>query len=196
MLTTGGGEQIDARMLKTEMPLPVQGFFWSGRHYKRQDIFSGIKVQFHLVHLCHCIVRLIISRKMCRACSTNGGNRYILNTLVRRKGKHEGSSSVSIESRLRTGWPGVQFPAGAVMRLFLFATTPRAALEPTQSPIHWVAGALTPGVKRPGREADHSRPSSADVTNACSYIYTPPPPICILCVVLNYARDTPSWRGA
>jgi hypothetical protein len=30
-----------------------------------------------------------------------------------------------------------------------------------------------PGVKRPGREADHSTPSSAEVKNVWSYISTP-----------------------
>jgi hypothetical protein len=39
----------------------------------------------------------------------------------------------------------------------------RTALEPTQPPIQWVPGALSRGVKRPGREADHSSPSSAKV---------------------------------
>jgi hypothetical protein len=37
--------------------------------------------------------------------------------------------------------------------------------EPTQPPIQWVPGALSPGVKRQGREADHSLPSSAEVKN-------------------------------
>jgi hypothetical protein len=32
------------------------------------------------------------------------------------------------------------------------------ALGPTQPPIQWVPGALSLGVKRPGREADHSPP--------------------------------------
>jgi hypothetical protein len=44
----------------------------------------------------------------------------------------------------------------------------------TQPPIRWVPGALSLGVKRPGREADHSPPSSAEVKNACSYTSTPP----------------------
>jgi hypothetical protein len=34
----------------------------------------------------------------------------------------------------------------------------RRTLEPTQSPIQWVPGALSPGVQRPGREADHLPP--------------------------------------
>jgi hypothetical protein len=39
----------------------------------------------------------------------------------------------------------------------------KTALGPTQPPIQWVPGALSLGVKRPGREADHSPPSSAEV---------------------------------
>jgi hypothetical protein len=37
----------------------------------------------------------------------------------------------------------------------------------------WVPGALSLGVKRPGREADHSPPSSTEVNNAWSYTSTP-----------------------
>jgi len=37
------------------------------------------------------------------------------------------------------------------------------ALGPTQPPIHWAPGALSLGVKRPRREADHSPPSRAEV---------------------------------
>jgi hypothetical protein len=36
-------------------------------------------------------------------------------------------------------------------------------MESTQPPIQWVSGAFSPGVKRPGREADHSPPASAEV---------------------------------
>jgi len=38
----------------------------------------------------------------------------------------------------------------------------------------WVPGALTPGVKRPGCEADLLPPSSAEVKNAWSYTSSPP----------------------
>jgi hypothetical protein len=47
--------------------------------------------------------------------------------------------------------------------IFLFTTVFRTALGPTQSPIQWVTGTLSLGVKRPGREDDHSPPSSAEV---------------------------------
>jgi hypothetical protein len=57
--------------------------------------------------------------------------------------------------------------------IFLFITVSRQALEPTQPPIQWVPGALSLGVKRPGRESDHSPPLSAEVKNAWSYTSTP-----------------------
>jgi hypothetical protein len=47
--------------------------------------------------------------------------------------------------------------------IFFFSTASRPALEPIQPPIQWVLGALSPEVKRPGREADHSSPSSTEV---------------------------------
>jgi hypothetical protein len=58
------------------------------------------------------------------------------------------------------------------LRIFLFTTASRPALGPTQPPIQWVPGALSLGVKRSGREADHSPPSSAEVKNAWSYTST------------------------
>jgi hypothetical protein len=47
--------------------------------------------------------------------------------------------------------------------IFLLSTSSRPAVGPTQPPIQWVSGALSPRVKRPGREADHSLPTSAEV---------------------------------
>jgi hypothetical protein len=56
----------------------------------------------------------------------------------------------------------------------LFSTESRPALGPTQPPIQLVLVALSPGVKRPGREADHSPPASADVKKIWIYTSTPP----------------------
>jgi hypothetical protein len=58
----------------------------------------------------------------------------------------------------------VRFPAGAVN--FFFTTASRTALGPTQPPIRGVQGALSLGLKLPGREADHLPAFSAEVKNA------------------------------
>jgi hypothetical protein len=67
---------------------------------------------------------------------------------------------------------GVRVPVGS--RIFLFSTSHRPALGPTQSAIQWVPGALSPGLKRPGREADHSPPTNPEVKKMWIYTYTPP----------------------
>jgi hypothetical protein len=66
--------------------------------------------------------------------------------------------------------------------MFLFTTASGTALEPTQPPIQWAPGALSLEVKRPGREPDHSHPSSAEVKE-CVEIYL-------------HSPNTPVWRGA
>jgi hypothetical protein len=68
------------------------------------------------------------------------------------------------------------------LRIFLFTTASRTALGPTQPPIRWVPVALSLGVKRPGREANHSPPSSGEVKE-CGELYIHP-------------SNTSSWRGA
>jgi hypothetical protein len=55
----------------------------------------------------------------------------------------------------------VGFDSWRGLGIFLFITASRTVLGPTQPPIQWVPGAPPLGVKRPGREADHSPPSSA-----------------------------------
>jgi len=54
---------------------------------------------------------------------------------------------------------------------FFFPSPPHPgpALGPTQPPVQWL-----PGLKRLGREADHSPQSSAEFKNGLSYSYTPP----------------------
>jgi hypothetical protein len=57
---------------------------------------------------------------------------------------------------------GVRSPAG--VKDFPLASGSRPAPRPTQPPVQWIPGVLSPGVKaRPGRDADHSPPSSAEV---------------------------------
>jgi hypothetical protein len=64
----------------------------------------------------------------------------------------------------------VRFPAG----IGNFTTASRPALGPTQSPIQWVPGALSLGVKQPVREADHSPHLVPRSNNAWSYTSTLP----------------------
>jgi hypothetical protein len=66
------------------------------------------------------------------------------------------------------------------LRIFLFTTASITALGQTQPPIQRVPGALSLGVKWPGREADHSPPSSAEVECVELYLHFP---------------NMPSWRG-
>jgi hypothetical protein len=84
--------------------------------------------------------------------------------------------------RLATGWTtmGSQFESrwGKEFSLLHVVQTCYGAHQPR---IQCVPGALSPGVKRPGREADHSPPASAEVKKMWIYIYTP---------------STPSWRSA
>jgi hypothetical protein len=39
----------------------------------------------------------------------------------------------------------------------------------TQPPVHWVPGDLSPGLKLPGRQADHSPPSISEVMKTWMY---------------------------
>jgi hypothetical protein len=72
---------------------------------------------------------------------------------------------------------GVRVAVGA--NIFSVSSTP--VLGSTQLSIQWVPGALSPEVKRLGREADHSPPAIVEVKNV-DLIHTLP--------------HTPSWRSA
>jgi hypothetical protein len=64
---------------------------------------------------------------------------------------------------LRTRWPGRD--SRQRQEIFVYTKASRPGLGPIQTPIQWVPGALSSWVKRPGRETDHSPPSSAEVRN-------------------------------
>jgi hypothetical protein len=62
-------------------------------------------------------------------------------------------------------------------RIFPLTPASRPAVGPTQPPIHWVLGDSFPGGKsRPGRDADHSPPSSAEVKKDGIYLLSPQEP--------------------
>jgi hypothetical protein len=83
--------------------------------------------------------------------------------------------------RLLTGLPTGRSSSPGRVKNFLFSTSSRTALGPAEPPIQRVPETLSPGVKWPGREADHSPPTSAEVKKMWVYTSTPP---------------TPSWRSA
>jgi hypothetical protein len=60
---------------------------------------------------------------------------------------------------LRAGRPRGRSSSPGRVKNCPFSSSSRPALGPTQPPIRWV-----PGVNRPRREADHSPPTSAQVT--------------------------------
>jgi hypothetical protein len=66
--------------------------------------------------------------------------------------------------------------------LFSSPKRPGRLWGPTQPPIQLVRGALSPEIKRQGREADHSLPSTDEVKKVGA---TLPHPICLHGIVLN-----------
>jgi len=66
-----------------------------------------------------------------------------------------------------------RFDSWQRLGIFLFSTASRLAPGPTQPPPQWEPGALSPGVKWPGHEANHSPSSSAKFKNAWHYTSTP-----------------------
>jgi hypothetical protein len=81
-------------------------------------------------------------------------------------------------TRLQAGQPGFDFRQGKE----IFSL--RLDLRPTQPLIEWIPGALSPGVRWTGCEADHSFPSSA-VKKEWSYTSTPPYIIMAWCLISN-----------
>jgi hypothetical protein len=90
-------------------------------------------------------------------------------------------STVNIATGNRLDDLGGRSSSPGSVKNFLFSLSSRPAVGSTQPPIQWVRG-----VKRPGREADHSPPTSAEVKKNVDLYIHPPPPIRLHCIVLNY----------
>jgi hypothetical protein len=76
----------------------------------------------------------------------------------------------------------VRVPLGA--NVLSFPRRSRQVLGPTQPPVQWIAGALSPGVNRPGREADHSTPTPR--SRICESIHPLPHTCNLHGVAFNY----------
>jgi hypothetical protein len=100
---------------------------------------------------------------------------------------HHNRKSLITEVRtgIATGWTieGRSSIPGRVKN-FLLSAASRLALGPTQLPIQRVPGALSPGVKQPGREADHSPQTSAEVKKTW------------ICIFKGYRGPIPRGKAA
>jgi hypothetical protein len=111
------------------------------------------------------IVMMIKEDEMSREYNVHGGsNKYI---------QHFDRKIRRVEHRWECNFKTGYFDSRRGLGIFLFTTVSIRALEPTQPPIQRVPGALSLEVKCPGREADHSPPSSAVVKNEWNYTSTP-----------------------
>jgi hypothetical protein len=96
--------------------------------------------------------------------------------------------NIAIEPRSRDSSVGVATGYGlddscsnpSWANILLYSSTSRPALGPTKPPIQVVPRSISKGIKRPGREADNSHPSSREYVDL--YIHSQ---ICFECVVLN-----------
>jgi hypothetical protein len=86
---------------------------------------------------------------------------------------------------LWAGCPGFRVPAGAGNFSPHHRVQNGSGTHPGSYPVG-TRGSF-PGVKLPGREADHSPPSNAEVKNAWSYTSTPS--VRLHCVVLSKAQE-------
>jgi hypothetical protein len=98
---------------------------------------------------------------------------YFTDTRARIRSRYSGW----LRAGRRRGWSSIP---GRV-KIFLLSTSCRPVLGPTQPPIHWSPWAVSSQLKRPGPEANHSRPSSAEVKNGA---------------VITLLPQSSSWRSA
>jgi hypothetical protein len=87
-------------------------------------------------------------------------------------------SKVGITTGYWLDYCGVSSSSPCKFKNSLFSTSSRPNLRSIQPPIQWVTG-----VKWPGREADHSPPTSAEVKKMWNYTPTPPYAFMAKCLV-------------
>jgi hypothetical protein len=153
---------------------------WSFRFYYRtilwrdRQCFSPLKLIFEVNWTPHFILLIPTLRQpqysallwFCSLCITC----YLL-VISTRLLQHTWAGQLS-GIALGYGLDGRGFESQQSLGIFLFAVS-IPVLRPTQPRTQWVSGTIFLGVKRPGREADHSPPSSAEVKNTWSYTSVP-----------------------
>jgi hypothetical protein len=89
---------------------------------------------------------------------------------------HRAGVAWSLQRQLRTRWPR-KMGSQRGQEISLFAT--ESMQRNMQPPTYWLPKPLSVGIKRSGRDADHSPITSAEVKNTLIYTSIP------LCVELN-----------
>jgi hypothetical protein len=95
----------------------------------------------------------------------------------------ESSVSMAISFRFEERGVGIRVPI--VTRIFLFFKLSRPALRPTQPLIKWVPRAISPGVNRQQRKANHSSQANVAVKKIWIYTYT-----CSKILTFRYTKTT------
>jgi hypothetical protein len=95
--------------------------------------------------------------------------RTLINPVLVNSSSRDSSVGIATDWGLDDRAVGVRVPVGSR----IFSTSSGPVLGPTQLPIQWVPWALSPGVKRPGLEADHSPPTSPELKKTWIYIHCP-----------------------
>jgi hypothetical protein len=99
----------------------------------------------------------------------------------------DGSVGVALGYGLEDRGSGVRFPAGAGNSSLRHRVQNGSGAHPASYPMG--TGALSLGIKRPGRAADHSPPFSDEVKNAWSYTSFPQYAFMAWCSVIEKHRD-------
>jgi hypothetical protein len=87
-------------------------------------------------------------------------------------GSRDSAVGIAIGYGLDDGVVGVRVPVGS--RIFSSPHRPDRLRGPPSLLFNVYGGLFSRGVKRPGREADHSPPTSAEVKKTWMYTSTPP----------------------
>jgi hypothetical protein len=87
---------------------------------------------------------------------------------------HRHNCTFTLPYPLDAGRPRGRSSSPGRVKNVLFSKSSRPAVRSTKPPIQWVPGLLSPEVKRPGREVNHSPPTSAEVKKMWTYTSTPP----------------------
>jgi hypothetical protein len=151
-----------------------------GKAYSSSICIFSKRVLYHFTYITGLDVRLKqILTYCCKADYTRDRKRLDLYSTEYSKVVSARSRNSKVGIATGYGLDGESSIPGRGNRFFSSTRRPKRLWSP---PIQYVPRAVSPEVKRHGREADYSVPSSAEVKNGGAI---PPPPIRIHSVVLN-----------